>query len=672
MGYPDASMAQGAGPTGQDFDPLEMMRSAADLANPVAAARQMPWLFNELLMMPLGRSSLTPEENDPRFADATWRENYFFRMLGSSYRLFEEWTSRMVEATDGPWDRQARTRYLANILTAMASPTNLFLTNPAALKRAFETGGLSVLRGGRNMARDLARGGMPQMVNREPFPVGEKLACTPGAVVYRDEIFELLQYAPATPAVHSRPLLMVPPELNRYYILDLAPGRSLVEYLVDNGIQPFMIVWRNPRAELGHGRWGIDDYLTAQAKAAEVIKKITGSDTVNWLGLCAGGITTALMLGYLAATGDASAGSATFIVTMLTNRCPNIIGMMDTAKSRSMLQHAAAAGEILPGRSVRTSFAWLRPNDLVFNYLVSGWLLGQDPPSFDVLAWNDDATAITARFALESTQLLVDAMTGPAPVTVLGTPIDLAKVDCDSFHIAGYTDHITPWRAAYTSTQVLGGDKQMAVVKSGHIQSFVNPATKSRYDYWEGPPDQRRPGPVARRRDRAPRVMVAAVDRVADRAFRAGKEAAQRAGQPEVPATRAGPRHLRARVSQRQSCASAARVGRSRWSPAPRPGWAGRPPPASMRPVRSSCWSTPTKRRGRNSRMLAWARSFRPTSPARPKRRRLWPRRQHSGRCGCWSTAPVVYERRQFEDVNSAIHEVATGQVKARLVFDLQ
>jgi polyhydroxyalkanoate synthase subunit PhaC len=222
MGYPDASMAQGGGPSGQESDPLEMMRSAADLVNPVAAARQLPWLFSELLMMPLGRSGLTPEENDPRFADATWRENYSFRMLGSSYRLFEEWTNRLAGATDGPWDRQARTRYLANILTAMMSPTNLLLTNPAALKRAFETGGVSVLRGTRNMTRDLTRGGMPQMVNREPFPVGEKLACTPGAVVYRDEIFELLQYTSATPAVRTRPLLMVPPELNRYYILDLA------------------------------------------------------------------------------------------------------------------------------------------------------------------------------------------------------------------------------------------------------------------------------------------------------------------------------------------------------------------------------------------------------------------------------------------------------------------
>src|SRR6266487_2022940 len=405
MGYPDASMAQGGGQRSPALDPLEMLQSAADLMNPVVAARQLPWLAGELVKIPLGRSSIAFAEGDRRFADVTWQDNPFFRLLGRGYRLFEEWTERVADAVDGPWDRQARTRYLANITTAMASPTNFFWTNPAALKRAFETGGLSVLRGGRNMVRDVARGGMPQMVSRESFPVGDKLACTPGAVVYRDEIFELLQYAPAAPAVRGRPLLMVPPELNRYYVLDLAPGRSMVEYALAQGIQVFMIVWRNPQARLGHGRWGIDDYLAAQAKAAEVVKKITRSDTVNWLGLCAGGITTALTLGHLAATGDASAGCATFIVTMLTNSCPNIIGMMDTGQSRALLAQAAGEGRVFPGKSVRTSFAWLRPNDLVFSYLVSGWLLGQDPPSFDVLAWNDDATAITAKFALESTQL---------------------------------------------------------------------------------------------------------------------------------------------------------------------------------------------------------------------------------------------------------------------------
>jgi polyhydroxyalkanoate synthase len=329
---------------------------------------------------------------------------------------------------------------------------------------------------------------MPSMVDRQPFPVGEKIACTPGAVVYRDEIFELLQYTPSTPAVHSRPLLMVPPELNRHYVLDLSPGRSLVEYAVANGIQTFMIVWRNPSAELGHGRWGLDDYVSAQARAAAVVKEITGSDTINWLGLCAGGITTALMLGYQAATGDASAASATYIVTMLTNRCPNIVGMMDTPSSRAMLRRSAAAGEVSSGSSVRTSFAWLRPNDLVFNYLISGWLLGQDPPAFDVLAWNDDATGITAKFALESTEFLVDTTAAGRVITVLGTPVDLAKADCDSFHVAGYTDHIAPWRACYTSTQVLGGEKELVVVKSGHIQSFVNPAGSTRYDYWHGRP----------------------------------------------------------------------------------------------------------------------------------------------------------------------------------------
>jgi polyhydroxyalkanoate synthase len=395
----------------------------------------------------------------------------------------------MVEAADSPWQRQARARYLANIITSTVSPTNFMLTNPLALKRAFETGGWSVLRGSLNTLRDLAGGGMPRMVNRQAFGVGEKLACTSGAVVYREEIFELLQYTPATSVVYSRPLLMVPPELNRYYVLDLAPERSMVEFAVEHGIQTFMIVWRNPRPELGHGRWGVDDYLAAEARAAEIVRNITGSDTVNWLGLCAGGITTALFLGYLAAKADPSVGSATYLVTMLTNDYPNIIGMSDTGASRTMLQRLAAAGQVIPGATLRTSFAWLRPNDLVFNYLVSGWLLGEDPPPFDVLAWNDDATGLSVRLSAETTELLVDRKTArPGAMTVLGTPIDLAKVNCDSFYVAGYTDHISPWRVCYASTRLLGGDKEMVVVKSGHIQSFVNPAKTAKYDYWAGPP----------------------------------------------------------------------------------------------------------------------------------------------------------------------------------------
>ena len=492
MAPPDELQDRARGIAAAATDPLGMLEPAADLLNPLVAVRELPWLSSELLKIAVGQSGITIGPKDHKFADVTWQSNALYRRIGQGYKLFQQLADRMVEESPGGWERKARARYLANIVTGAVSPTNFLLTNPAAVKRAYETGGMSLLHGAQNMLSDLANGGMPSMADRKPFPVGEKVACSPGAVVYRDDMFELLQYSPATPSVRSRPLLIVPPELNRYYVLDLAPGRSMVEYAVGQRIQPFMIVWRNPRAELGHGRWGLDDYLAAQARALDVVKDITGSATVNMLGLCAGGITSALFLGYLAAQGDTSVNSVTLIVTTLANTYPNVVGQFDSPGSREVLRAAAQAGQILPGDMLRTTFAWLRPDDLVFNYLVSGWLLGEPPSAFDVLAWNDDATAITARLALETTELLIDGKTAqPGAATLLGTPIDLGKVDCDSFHVAGYTDHITPWRACFTSTQLLGGAKELIVVKSGHIQSFVNPVKGSRYDYWTGPP----PGP---------------------------------------------------------------------------------------------------------------------------------------------------------------------------------
>jgi polyhydroxyalkanoate synthase subunit PhaC len=471
-------------------DPTGMLQPAADLLNPVATTRQLPWLSGELAKIALGRSDITIDPKDRKFGDVTWQSNVVYNRIGQGYKLFEQLMGRLVDEVPGGWERKARARYLANVITGAVSPTNFLATNPAALKRAFDTGGLSLVRGARNMAGDLARGGMPSMADRRPFPVGEKLAVTPGAVVYRDELFELLQYAPATPAVRSRPLLMVPPQLNRYYILDLTPGRSVVEYAVAQGIQPFMMVWRNPRAELGHGQWGLDDYFGALSRALDVTTQITGSEDVNLLGLCAGGLTAALFMGYLAAQGDTTVHALTLIVTLLAGTYPNVLGQFDTPGTRDMLRRSASLGQVLPGDMLRTTFAWLRPDDLVFNYLVSGWLLGDQPHAFDVLAWNDDATAVTAKMGLECSELVVqNRASRPGGVSVLGTPIDLAKVSCDSFHVAGYTDHISPWRAAYATARLLGGSKEMVVVKSGHIQSFVNPVAKSRYDYWDGPPD---------------------------------------------------------------------------------------------------------------------------------------------------------------------------------------
>ena len=468
--------------------PLDMLAAVADLVDPAVVAREMPWLAGELAKIALGRSDISFDPRDQRFTDQAWRTIPYLRILGQSYRLFELWMNRMQESVDGSWQAKARARFAADVITAALSPANYLGTNPAALRKAAETGGMSLMRGAQNMLRDLARGGMPSTADREHFVVGQNLACTPGAVVYREEMFELLQYTPTTPRVRAVPLLMIPPQINRHYILDLSPGRSLAEFAVSQGIRVFMIVWRNPDTRLGHGAWGLDDYLAAEERANEVVKNIARSDQVNLLGLCAGGITLSYVLAHYAAIGDESAGSATFVVTMLTGEKANVVGMLDTSQARAMLEGAAAAAQIVPGNALRSLFAMLRPNDLVYNYLVSGWLMGESPAPFDVLAWNDDATRTTARFALESTKLAMDGWDGNGPV-LLGVQTDFSKVSCDSYHVGGYTDHITAWRACYDTAHLVGGsDKQMTLIRSGHIQSVVYPADSTRYDRWYAPP----------------------------------------------------------------------------------------------------------------------------------------------------------------------------------------
>ena len=467
--------------------PLDMLAAVADLVDPAVVAREMPWLAGELAKIALGRSDIAFDQRDQRFTDQAWGTIPYFRILGQSYRLFELWMNRMQVSVDGSWQAKARARFAADVITAALAPVNYLGTNPAALRKAAETGGMSLMRGAQNMLRDLARGGMPSTADREHFVVGQNLACTPGAVVYREEMFELLQYAPTTPRVLAVPLLMIPPQINRHYILDLSPGRSLAEFAVSQGIRVFMIVWRNPDTRLGHGAWGLDDYLAAEERANEVVKKIARSDKVNLLGLCAGGITLSYVLAHYAAIGDESAGSATFVVTMLTGEKANVVGMLDTSQARAMLEGAAAAAQIVPGNALRSLFAMLRPNDLVYNYLVSGWLMGESPAPFDVLAWNDDATRTTARFALESTRLAMDGWDGNGPV-LLGVQTDFGKVSCDSYHVGGYTDHITAWRACYDTAHLVGGiDKEMTLVRSGHIQSVVYPPDSTRYDRWYGP-----------------------------------------------------------------------------------------------------------------------------------------------------------------------------------------
>jgi len=468
--------------------PMDMVNAIAELADPAAVAKEMPWLTEELTKIALGQSDISFEQRDRRFADEAWRTVPYFRVLGQSYRLFEMWMNRMYESADGSWQDKARARFAADVITAALAPTNYLGTNPAALREAAETGGLSLVKGAQNMLQDMARGGMPAMVDRRQFQVGKDLAATPGAVVYRDEMIELLQYTPVTAKVRAMPVLLVPPQINRHYIMDMSPGRSLAEWAVSQGIQVFMVVWRNPSSLRGDGKWGLDDYIAAAERAVGVVKKIARTDQVNMLGLCAGGITTSYVLAHLAAIGDDSVKSATFVVTMLMGDKPNVVGMLDTAEARKLLDQAAAAEEIIPGTALRSVFAMLRPNDLVYNYLVSGWLMGKSPTPFDILAWNDDATRVTARFALESSRLAMEGWDGNGP-TLLGVKTDFTKVTCDSYHVGGYTDHITAWRACYDTAHLVGGaDKEMTLIKSGHIQTVVYPADNTRYDRWYGRP----------------------------------------------------------------------------------------------------------------------------------------------------------------------------------------
>jgi polyhydroxyalkanoate synthase subunit PhaC len=485
------SQAVAGGEAVGQLDPFRLLGVYANLADPRRLAREAPRTMAELLKVALGSSQVAPGARDARFADPAWTENPLYRRLMQAYLVWSDSVDRVAAAEDGDWRDEARARYATAFITSTLAPTNVLLGNPAALKRAFDTAGASLVQGTLNMLRDLRdNGGMPSMVDTGPFTVGENLAATPGAVVYRDEICEVIEYAPSTTSVRERPLLMVPPQINKHYFLDLAPGRSMVEYLVGRGVHYFTIVWRNPRPE--HGHWGMEDYLEAQLRAMDVVSEVARSDDLNVLGACAGGLTTGLMLGYLAEQGDERVGSATFMISMLDTRFPNILAMMATDRLQGQLQRDAELGKVYSRKDVARTFAWMRPNDLVFNYVVNNWLLGKDPPAFDILAWNDDSTNLSARFDRDMLEIFAhNRAATPGGVTVLGTPVDLRNVTCDTYVVAGKTDHITPWQPCYMTTQLVGGRSEVIITSTGHIQTIVNPPGKPRARYYAGP----EPGP---------------------------------------------------------------------------------------------------------------------------------------------------------------------------------
>ncbi|TSE01589.1 alpha/beta fold hydrolase [Skermania sp. ID1734] len=475
------------------LDPLEFREVARLLVRPGAVPREAARFAADLLTVALGVSDIDIPAKDPLYRDEAWRRHPLFRRLAQGHIAFTRALERATEDSEADWKAAERTRYVREIIGGALSPANLLFTNPTVWRRTIESGGRSLVRGALNAVHDFRHNnGMPQMVDSSPFRVGENLACSPGSVVHREEMFELLHYQPATPEVRSRPLVFIPPVVSRYYVLDLAPGRSMVEYVVAQGIETFMVVWRNPSLDpaQGHGAWGIEDYLDAQIRAYRIVSEITGSEDVNVVGVCSGGATTALTQAHLAAKESKLIHAATYLVTMLDARQPNMVTMLATEGAGSVLAERAQTREVIPARAISRNFALMRPRDLVFSYVVNNWLLGQTPPAFDVLAWNCDGTNVSATFARDINALLADgSIAEPGALEVLGTPVDLTAVKEDTFIVAGLTDHITTWRPCYQTTQLIGGKSEVVIVNSGHIQSLVNPVGSSRYMYWHGPGD---------------------------------------------------------------------------------------------------------------------------------------------------------------------------------------
>jgi polyhydroxyalkanoate synthase subunit PhaC len=479
------------GPVRRFVPGLPMARFGLQLARrPQAVALRLSGLGTELGRIALGRSELAAPRKDRRFADPAWSSNPLLRRVLQAYLAGVGVLDGLQADVDLDWADQLRVSFqLTNLAEALA-PSNNPVLNPAAWKALIDTGGGSALTGAGNLLSDLAAPPrVPSMVEPDAFAVGVDLAVTPGAVVLRTPVFELIHYAATSETVHSRPLLVVPPVINKYYITDLAPGRSLVEYLVSTGQQVFMISWRNPDAR--HKDWHTDTYGEAITTALDAALEVTGAESGTLLGLCSGGILASMVAAHLAQSGQADklAGLGLAVTVLDQSRAGLPSALIDQRTARAAMAASAARG-YLDGAALAEIFAWLKPGDLIWNYWVNNYLLGRRPPPFDILYWNADTTRMPAGVHHDFIELALDnALTVPGKATMLGSPVDLSAVTTDAYLVAGAADHLCPWQSCYRSTQLLGGESRFVLARSGHIASMVSPVGNPKAEYREAPGD---------------------------------------------------------------------------------------------------------------------------------------------------------------------------------------
>ena len=455
-------------------------------ADPARLMRHSQAMGSEMVKIMTGSSELKPHPKDRRFMDPAWQYNPFMRAGAQYYLAVQKGMADWLDDLELDELERDRARFISNIIIDSIAPTNTLAGNPTAQKRAIDSGGLSLIKGLKNAYRDITQNkGMVSQVDKRPFELGENIAASPGAVVHRTEMFELVQYTPSTEEVYAVPALTIPPQINKMYINDLSPEKSVVKYLVDNGMQTFVISWKNPTRE--QGSWDMADYVRSCREAMEVTAKITGSDKVNVSAGCSGGQTAAMLASKMAADGDDLLGSLTLMVCVLHPKQNDIeAGSLISENGLTLARRRADKAGVIKGDDLARGFAWLRPNDLIWNYVVNNYLLGEDPPAFDVLYWNADATNLSGSLMGDFLTIYETlAFTKKGDVEMVDHKVDLSKVDADLFILGGVTDHITPWRATYRSTQLFGSkDVTYVLSQSGHMQAILNPPGNPKAKYF--------------------------------------------------------------------------------------------------------------------------------------------------------------------------------------------
>jgi len=444
----------------------------------------------ELTAIARGTSTRSPDR-DKRFADPAWSQNPVLRRTMQTYLAAAETARALLSDVDLEFPHSDRMRFVVDIIVDALSPTNSPLLNPLGYKAAIDTGGASVVRGTANLVRELATPPrVPSMVEADAFTVGVTVAATPGSVVFQSEVLQLIQFTPRTPTVHTAPMLIVPPVINKYYIVDMSPGRSMVEYFLDQGQQVFAISWRNPKAD--HRAWGFDTYGQAILDAIGAVEQITGAEQTHLFAQCSGGTLATMVTAHLTDIGGAGrvAGLALAVNVLDQSKAGTVMAILDEATADEAIRKSKARG-YLDGRSLAEVFAWMRPNDLVWRYWVNNYIEGRKPQPFDVLFWNADTTRMAATLHRDLVLCaLNNALTKPGGVQMLGTPVDLSKIAVDTYVVAGIADHISPWQSCYRSARLLSGaDVSFVLSSSGHIASLVNPPGNRKASYRLGAPD---------------------------------------------------------------------------------------------------------------------------------------------------------------------------------------